>query len=63
MCLTDKHLEECIRIATEIKPDTETLVKQKQHQLDQCGPTSGPWAYLSWPANHNPILVLSNFFN
>jgi hypothetical protein len=29
--LTDEHLEGCVRIAaTEIKPDTEMLLKQKQ---------------------------------
>jgi hypothetical protein len=34
MCLTDKHLEGCIQIATkEIKPDIEKLLKQKQYQV------------------------------
>jgi hypothetical protein len=29
----DEHLERCARIATEIKPDIERLLKQKQRHL------------------------------
>jgi hypothetical protein len=34
MCLTDEYLERCMQIAaTEIKPDIERLLKQKQSNI------------------------------
>jgi hypothetical protein len=33
MHLTDEHLQGCMKIATEIKPDTERLLKQKWCQI------------------------------
>jgi hypothetical protein len=34
-CLTNKHLEECMQIEIHMKPDTESLIMQKQNQIPQ----------------------------
>jgi hypothetical protein len=35
MHLADERLEGCMRIATEIKPDIERLLKQKKYKIFQ----------------------------